>query len=239
MIDHLSIQCADVAASAGLLRRGPAPLGGARIMDFGQVIGYGVPPMPDFWIGPRATGDGFREAHIAFAAPDRAAVRAFFEAAHSGPAPRSCTSHACGPSTTRPTTERSCATPTATTSRPSATRPSRPRSSVRGDGQRAGGLHQSDHVGGAAPRQRDAGAAVAVAVHHGATAAALGVEAHGRAGRAQPHLVAHDARPGPAPGRGRSPAPRCPPRCAGRRSGDRRPPRRCRPPRRRRPAGTT
>jgi catechol 2,3-dioxygenase-like lactoylglutathione lyase family enzyme len=52
-------------------------------MDFGEVIGYGVPPMPDFWIGPRSTGDGFRESHIAFAAPDRAAVRAFFDAGRS------------------------------------------------------------------------------------------------------------------------------------------------------------
>ena len=43
-------------------------------MDFGEVIGYGVPPKPDFWIGPQTTGTGFRESHIAFAAPDRAAV---------------------------------------------------------------------------------------------------------------------------------------------------------------------
>ena len=47
-------------------------------MDFGEVIGFGVPPRPGFWIGPRATGEGFREMHIAFVAPGRAAVRAFF-----------------------------------------------------------------------------------------------------------------------------------------------------------------
>lgn len=50
-------------------------------MDFGEVIGFGVGPKPEFWIGPRATGEGFRESHIAFVAPNRAAVRAFFEAA--------------------------------------------------------------------------------------------------------------------------------------------------------------
>ena len=50
-------------------------------MDFGAVIGFGVAPKPDFWIGPRSTGEGFREAHIAFSAPDRGAVRAFFDAA--------------------------------------------------------------------------------------------------------------------------------------------------------------
>ena len=51
------------------------------MLDFGPVIGFGVPPMPDFWIGPQETGDGFRESHIAFTAPDRAAVQAFFDAA--------------------------------------------------------------------------------------------------------------------------------------------------------------
>ena len=81
MIDHLAIQCADVAASAAFYDTVLAPLGGRRILDFGERIGYGVPPKPDFWLGPRLTGVGFREAHIAFAAPDRATVRAFFEAA--------------------------------------------------------------------------------------------------------------------------------------------------------------
>ena len=49
-------------------------------MDFGEVVGFGV-TRPVFWLGPRHTGDGFRESHIAFVAPDRAAVRAFFDAA--------------------------------------------------------------------------------------------------------------------------------------------------------------
>lgn len=83
MLDHVSIQCADVAASAAFYDAVLAPLGGSRVMDFGAVIGYGVPPMPDFWIGQQQTGDGFRESHIAFAAADRAAVRAFFDAAVS------------------------------------------------------------------------------------------------------------------------------------------------------------
>lgn len=50
-------------------------------MDFGEVIGFGVASKPEFWIGARTSGEGFRESHIAFAAPDRAAVRAFYEAA--------------------------------------------------------------------------------------------------------------------------------------------------------------
>jgi catechol 2,3-dioxygenase-like lactoylglutathione lyase family enzyme len=83
VLDHLSIQCADVQASAAFYDAVLAPLGGTRVLDFGQVVGFGIPPKPDFWIGPRSTGDGFRESHIAFEAPDRAAVRAFFDAAVS------------------------------------------------------------------------------------------------------------------------------------------------------------
>ncbi|MDQ1424064.1 MAG: hypothetical protein QOD72_1562 [Acidimicrobiaceae bacterium] len=81
MLDHLSIQCADVAASAAFYDTVLAPLGGRRLMDFGEVVGFGVAPKPDFWLGPRSTGDGFRESHIAFVASDRAAVDTFFNAA--------------------------------------------------------------------------------------------------------------------------------------------------------------
>jgi catechol 2,3-dioxygenase-like lactoylglutathione lyase family enzyme len=81
MIDHLSIQCADVAASAEFYDAVLAPLGGTRLMDFGEVVGFGIAPKPDFWIGPQSTGVGFRESHIAFVAPDRSSVRAFFDVA--------------------------------------------------------------------------------------------------------------------------------------------------------------
>jgi catechol 2,3-dioxygenase-like lactoylglutathione lyase family enzyme len=49
-------------------------------MEFGPVIGYGV-DRPDFWLGPTSTPGAAREAHIAFRAPDRAAVQAFHDAA--------------------------------------------------------------------------------------------------------------------------------------------------------------
>ena len=81
MLDHLSIQCADVAASAAFYDTVLTPLGGGRIMDFGTAIGYGVGGKPDFWLGPQQTGAGFRESHIAFEAPDRGAVDAFLAAA--------------------------------------------------------------------------------------------------------------------------------------------------------------
>ena len=84
MLDHLGIQCRDVAASAAFYDAVLSPLGATRVMDFGQFIGFGIPPKPDFWIGIQQTGNGFRESHIAFTAPDREAVRAFFDAAVAG-----------------------------------------------------------------------------------------------------------------------------------------------------------
>jgi catechol 2,3-dioxygenase-like lactoylglutathione lyase family enzyme len=81
VLDHLGIQCADLGRSATFYDTVLAPLGASRLMDFGVAIGYGVPPKPDFWLGRFDSGDGFRESHIAFVAPDRAAVRAFFDAA--------------------------------------------------------------------------------------------------------------------------------------------------------------
>jgi catechol 2,3-dioxygenase-like lactoylglutathione lyase family enzyme len=77
----VGIQCADLAASAAFYDVALEPLGGQRVMDFGVAIGYGTPDRPDFWIGAQETGDGFRESHISFTAPSRAAVRAFFHAA--------------------------------------------------------------------------------------------------------------------------------------------------------------
>jgi catechol 2,3-dioxygenase-like lactoylglutathione lyase family enzyme len=81
MIDHVSIQCADFARSSAFYDAVLAPLGGKRIMEFGPAIGYGTDDKPDFWIGQQATGEGFRESHLAFAAADPETVDAFFRAA--------------------------------------------------------------------------------------------------------------------------------------------------------------
>jgi catechol 2,3-dioxygenase-like lactoylglutathione lyase family enzyme len=81
MLDHLSIQCADPDASARFYDTVLAPLGGARVLEFGPVTGYGHPGRPRFWIGPLSADVPNRENHIAFEANDRAAVRAFFDAA--------------------------------------------------------------------------------------------------------------------------------------------------------------
>jgi catechol 2,3-dioxygenase-like lactoylglutathione lyase family enzyme len=80
MLDHLSIQVRDVAASAAFYETVLGPIGGRRLMDFGDVIGFGT-DRPDFWLGPVTTGGEAREAHIAFSAADRETVDAFFAAA--------------------------------------------------------------------------------------------------------------------------------------------------------------
>jgi len=87
MLDHLSIQCADVAAAASFYDRALASLGGTRVIDFGNVIGFGAGDRPTFWVGPLMTGEANREIHVAFQAADRAAVRAFFDAAVAAGAP--------------------------------------------------------------------------------------------------------------------------------------------------------
>jgi catechol 2,3-dioxygenase-like lactoylglutathione lyase family enzyme len=81
MLDHVGMQCADMGQSAAFYDAVLAPLGVGRCMDFGEAIGYGKPGTPMFWISQQTTGDGFRESHIASGAADRAAVRAFFDAA--------------------------------------------------------------------------------------------------------------------------------------------------------------
>jgi len=81
MLDHVSVQCADLSTSSAFYDKVLAPLGGERVMDFGEVVGFGVGTHPEFWIGPLSTGVGFRESHLAFSAGTRAAVDAFFAAA--------------------------------------------------------------------------------------------------------------------------------------------------------------
>lgn len=83
MLDHLGIQCNDVGVSAAFYDAVLEPLGARRLVEPHEgVIGYGIPPHPDFWISALSENHtGWREDHIAFQAADRAAVRAFFDAA--------------------------------------------------------------------------------------------------------------------------------------------------------------
>jgi catechol 2,3-dioxygenase-like lactoylglutathione lyase family enzyme len=81
VLDHVSVQCADVALSAAFYDKVLAPLGGVRVMDLGVVVGFGVRPKPELWLGPQDSGVGFRESHLAFSAETRSAVDAFYSAA--------------------------------------------------------------------------------------------------------------------------------------------------------------
>ena len=80
MIDHLGINCTDLARAAAFYDRVLGVLGHRRILDAGVAIGYGTEE-PDFWI---STFDGVgpnREVHVAFRAPDAATVRAWYDEA--------------------------------------------------------------------------------------------------------------------------------------------------------------
>ena len=82
VIDHLGLQATDVDAAAAAYLRLLAPLGIHEAMRFpGPVVGMAGPNgMPDFWLSP-APGPTNHEAHVAFTAPDRAAVDAVYAAA--------------------------------------------------------------------------------------------------------------------------------------------------------------
>ena len=85
MIDHVGLQAADVDASAQFYLEVFAPIGIREALRFphpdGAVVGMAGPDgVPDFWLSP-PTGNETRELHVAFSAPDRAAVDAVHEAA--------------------------------------------------------------------------------------------------------------------------------------------------------------
>jgi catechol 2,3-dioxygenase-like lactoylglutathione lyase family enzyme len=67
MLDHVSIQCTDLDASAAFYDVVLATLGCRRVLEHHGAIGYGS-DFPRFWLGRQTTGDGFRESHIAFTA---------------------------------------------------------------------------------------------------------------------------------------------------------------------------
>jgi catechol 2,3-dioxygenase-like lactoylglutathione lyase family enzyme len=85
MLDHLGVQAADVDAALDFYMRAFAPLGIREIMrhpvDGGFAVGLGGPDgFPHFWLSPGRRAET-REIHIAFSAPDRAAVDSVHDAA--------------------------------------------------------------------------------------------------------------------------------------------------------------
>ncbi|MGO9197058.1 MAG: VOC family protein [Acidimicrobiales bacterium] len=86
MIDHVTLQVGDVEASKRFYEVVLAPLG-IHVANAGEgFAGFHGDGEGSFWLIP-AERDTDRELHIAFSAPDRAHVRAFFEAAKSIGAP--------------------------------------------------------------------------------------------------------------------------------------------------------
>jgi catechol 2,3-dioxygenase-like lactoylglutathione lyase family enzyme len=85
MLDHVGIQVADVSASLDFYLRVFEPLGFREAMRFpagdSVVVGIcGPDSNPAFWLVP-AQAPETREIHLAFRAPDRAAVDAVHEVA--------------------------------------------------------------------------------------------------------------------------------------------------------------
>src|SRR5580700_7994543 len=78
MIDHIGVAVSDVAKSKAFFQAALAPLGYKVVMDFGEAAGLGADGKPDFWI---ASGKPAATSHIAIVAANRAAVKAFYDAA--------------------------------------------------------------------------------------------------------------------------------------------------------------
>jgi predicted lactoylglutathione lyase len=87
MIDHVGIPVSDIARSTEFYLKALEPLGISIVMEVsaeqtghGAAVGFGANFKPFFWIGG-AGGLGVGHVHVAFAAPSRAAVDAFYRAA--------------------------------------------------------------------------------------------------------------------------------------------------------------
>ena len=101
MLDHIGLAISDIRRSEAFYTAALKPLSITKLYEYGPdktdsggtAIGFGKDMMPFFWIGDKErTGEG---THVAFTAPDRAAVDAFYEAAiaaggrdNGGPGPR-------------------------------------------------------------------------------------------------------------------------------------------------------
>ena len=87
MIDHIGMPVSDLARSTEFYLKALAPLGIAIVMEVsaeasghGAAVGFGADFKPFFWIG-EAPGLSGGHVHVAFLAPNRAAVDAFYRAA--------------------------------------------------------------------------------------------------------------------------------------------------------------
>lgn len=86
MLDHIGFGVSDLARSRAFYEKALAPLGYSVMMEVtvemsGSYagLGFGRDRKPSFWIGNSPPLSG--RLHVAFVAPDRAAVDAFYKAA--------------------------------------------------------------------------------------------------------------------------------------------------------------
>jgi catechol 2,3-dioxygenase-like lactoylglutathione lyase family enzyme len=85
MLDHITFGVVDFERSIAFYDKALAPLGVGKLGVFGRedtggrMAGYGDAGRPWFWLLDRAVTSG--PLHVAFAAPDRASVDAFYAAA--------------------------------------------------------------------------------------------------------------------------------------------------------------
>jgi catechol 2,3-dioxygenase-like lactoylglutathione lyase family enzyme len=78
MIDHVSLRVSNLAASRALYETALRPLGYEVLLELPGAVGLGAGAKPDLWL---VEGAPTRSVHVAFAAPDNAAVHAFHEGA--------------------------------------------------------------------------------------------------------------------------------------------------------------
>jgi catechol 2,3-dioxygenase-like lactoylglutathione lyase family enzyme len=79
ILDHITLGVPEVAACRPFYEQALAPLGIAVVKEFGTATAFGVEGNPSFWLFEGEEPQ--RPMHIAFVAPSRAHVRAFYEAA--------------------------------------------------------------------------------------------------------------------------------------------------------------
>lgn len=85
MIDHTGVRTSNPAVSRAFYEAALAPLGYAMMVEIPKehtggvaVLGFGVPPKPDFWLHEAPPQD---RVHVAFRANSTAEVDAFYAAA--------------------------------------------------------------------------------------------------------------------------------------------------------------
>ena len=88
MLDHIGFAVADFAKAKAFYKKALAPLGIDVVMEVTaeesggyEGAGFGESGKPYFWIGSGTSAPGSHGVHIAFVAPDRKTVDAFYKAA--------------------------------------------------------------------------------------------------------------------------------------------------------------